>query len=68
MTVPEFRWCEEESRRGLIQQESRINYRGIEYSIVQGLGRNKSASHYFDMLTMLPQIGTTESPSVAPAA
>ena len=31
-------------------------------------GKIKSASHYFDMLTMLTQIGATTSPSVASAA
>jgi len=31
-------------------------------------GKIKSASHYFDMLTMLTQIGATKSPSVAFAA
>jgi steroid delta-isomerase-like uncharacterized protein len=31
-------------------------------------GKIKNASHYFDMLTMLTQIGATKSPSVASAA
>jgi hypothetical protein len=31
-------------------------------------GKIKSASHYFDMLTMLTQIGAMKSPSAAAAA